>query len=113
MTPTASAPKTQSYLGPLLIIGALFFVFGFVTWVNSVLIAFFKQAFSLSTVGSNLVAFAFFISYTLMAIPSSALLKRTGFKNGMSMGLLVMAVGVAAMLLARRGAVGRAAAADD
>ena len=85
--------KTQNYFGPLLIIGALFFVFGFVTWVNSVLIAFFKQAFSLSTVGSNLVAFAFFISYTLMAIPSSALLKRTGFKNGMSMGLLVMAVG--------------------
>ncbi|RYF53532.1 MAG: glucose/galactose MFS transporter, partial [Cytophagaceae bacterium] len=58
-----------------------------------VLIAFFKQAFNLSTVGSNLVAFAFFISYTLMAIPSSALLKRTGFKNGMSIGLLVMAVG--------------------
>lgn len=85
--------KTQNYTGPLLIIGALFFVFGFVTWVNSVLIAFFKQAFNLSTVGSNLVAFAFFISYTLMAIPSSALLKRTGFKNGMSMGLLVMAVG--------------------
>ncbi|SOD79157.1 sugar MFS transporter [Spirosoma fluviale] len=92
MTPTAS-PKTQNYTGPLLIIGALFFVFGFVTWVNSVLIAFFKQAFDLSTVGSNLVAFAFFISYTLMAIPSSALLKRTGFKNGMSMGLLIMAVG--------------------
>ena len=85
--------KPQNYTGPLLIIGALFFVFGFVTWVNSVLIAFFKQAFALSTVGSNLVAFAFFISYTLMAIPSSAVLKRTGFKNGMSLGLLVMAVG--------------------
>ena len=94
MTPTATSPQTRSnYLGPLLIIGALFFVFGFVTWVNSVLIAFFKQAFNLSTVGSNLVAFAFFISYTLMAIPSSAVLKRTGFKNGMSLGLLVMAVG--------------------
>lgn len=86
-------PKSQNYTGPLLIIGALFFVFGFVTWVNSVLIAFFKQAFNLSTVGSNLVAFAFFISYTIMAIPSSAVLKRTGFKNGMSLGLLVMAVG--------------------
>ena len=98
-----SAPsKTQSYTGPLLIIGALFFVFGFVTWVNSVLIAFFKQAFSLSTVGSNLVAFAFFISYTLMAIPSSALLKRTGFKNGMSMGLLVMAVGTIIFVPAAR-----------
>ena len=95
-------PKTQNYLGPLLIIGALFFVFGFVTWVNSVLIAFFKLAFNLSTVGSNLVAFAFFISYTLMAIPSSALLKRTGFKNGMSMGLLVMAVGTIIFVPAAR-----------
>ena len=86
-------PKTQNYTGPLLIIGALFFVFGFVTWVNSVLIAFFKQAFSLTSFQSTLVAFAFFISYTLMAIPSSALLKRTGFKNGMSLGLLTMAIG--------------------
>lgn len=92
MTPTAP-PKTQNYVGPLLIIGALFFIFGFVTWVNSVLIAFFKQAFSLTSFQSTLVAFAFFISYTIMAIPSSALLKRTGFKNGMSLGLLTMAVG--------------------
>lgn len=97
-----TAPKTQNYTGPLLIIGALFFVFGFVTWVNSVLIAFFKQAFNLSTVGSNLVAFAFFISYTLMAIPSSAVLKRTGFKNGMSLGLLVMAVGTLIFVPAAR-----------
>ncbi|UHG89196.1 sugar MFS transporter [Spirosoma oryzicola] len=94
MTPTATPPQVRpNYTIPLIIIGALFFIFGFVTWVNSVLIAFFKQAFNLSTVGSNLVAFAFFISYTLMAIPSSALLKKTGFKNGMSLGLLVMAVG--------------------
>ncbi|GAB3640018.1 sugar MFS transporter [Spirosoma arcticum] len=98
----SAPPKTRSYTGPLLIIGALFFVFGFVTWVNSVLIAFFKQAFNLSTVGSNLVAFAFFISYTMMAIPSSALLKRTGFKNGMSMGLLVMAVGTIIFVPAAR-----------
>ena len=98
----SAPPKSQNYVGPLLIIGALFFVFGFVTWVNSVLIAFFKQAFNLSTVGSNLVAFAFFISYTLMAIPSSALLKRTGFKNGMSLGLLVMAVGTIIFVPAAR-----------
>lgn len=94
MTPTATPSQVRpNYTIPLLIIGALFFIFGFVTWVNSVLIAFFKQAFNLSTVGSNLVAFAFFISYTLMAIPSSAVLKKTGFKNGMSLGLLVMAIG--------------------
>jgi MFS transporter, FHS family, L-fucose permease len=89
----SAPPKSQNYLGPLLIIGALFFVFGFVTWVNSVLIAFFKQAFALSTTGANLVAFAFFISYTVMAIPSSWVLGKTGFKNGMSLGLLVMAAG--------------------
>ncbi|MBC7572057.1 MAG: sugar MFS transporter [Spirosoma sp.] len=88
-----SPPKPQNYTGPLLIIGALFFVFGFVTWVNSVLITFFKQAFNLSSFQSTLVAFAFFISYTVMAIPSSAVLKRTGFKNGMSLGLVTMAVG--------------------
>jgi FHS family L-fucose permease-like MFS transporter len=93
MTPTATQNSTKSFLGPLLIVGMLFFIFGFVTWVNGVLIAFFKQAFQLSTVGSNLVAFAFFISYTLMAIPSSILLKKTGFKNGMSLGLIVMACG--------------------
>jgi FHS family L-fucose permease-like MFS transporter len=94
MTPTAPPSQVRpNYTIPLLIVGALFFIFGFVTWVNSVLIAFFKQAFNLSTVGSNLVAFSFFISYTLMAIPSSAVLKKTGFKNGMSLGLLVMAVG--------------------
>ncbi|MGA0558675.1 sugar MFS transporter [Larkinella sp. VNQ87] len=93
MTPTATQNSTKSYLGPLLIVGMLFFIFGFVTWVNGVLIAFFKQAFQLSTVGSNLVAFAFFISYTLMAIPSSWLLRKTGFKNGMSVGLIIMAVG--------------------
>ncbi|MGM9511346.1 sugar MFS transporter [Larkinella sp. GY13] len=93
MTPTATRNSTNSYLGPLLIVGMLFFIFGFVTWVNGVLITFFKQAFQLSTVGSNLVVSAFFISYTLMAIPSSWLLKKTGFKNGMSLGLIIMAIG--------------------
>ncbi len=85
--------KPQSYLGPLIIIGVLFFIFGFVTWVNSVLIVFFKNAFQLSTFSSNLVATSFFISYALMAIPSSWLLKKTGFKMGMSFGLVTMAVG--------------------
>lgn len=89
----AQPGKSQSYLVPLLIIGVLFFIFGFVTWVNSVLIVFFKEAFQLSTFSSNLVAFAFFISYALMAIPSSWVLKKTGFKNGMSFGLITMAVG--------------------
>jgi FHS family L-fucose permease-like MFS transporter len=79
--------------GPLIMIGILFFVFGFVTWVNSVLIAFFKDAFQLNNFQSLLVTSAFFISYFVMAIPSSWVLAKTGFKNGMSFGLLAMAMG--------------------
>ncbi len=78
---------------PLIIIGILFFVFGFVTWVNSVLIAFFKKAFDLNNFQSLLVTFAFFISYFVMAIPSSWVIKRTGYKNGMALGLVAMAIG--------------------
>ena len=88
-------PMTQAKQsnGPLIMIGILFFVFGFVTWVNSVLIAFFKDAFQLNNFQSLLVTSAFFISYFVMAIPSSWVLAKTGFKNGMSFGLLAMAVG--------------------
>lgn len=87
--------KKNSYLGPLFIIGILFFVMGFVTWVNGTLITFFKKAFTLDNTSSYLVTFAFFISYTVMAIPCSMVLKKTGFKNGMSLALIVMALGTA------------------
>lgn len=85
--------ENKNYTGPLIIIGLLFFVFGFVTWVNGTLISFFKSAFGLSNANSYLVTFAFFISYTIMAIPSSYVLKKVGFKTGMSIGLAIMAVG--------------------
>jgi FHS family L-fucose permease-like MFS transporter len=80
-------------LNPLVIIGALFFIFGFVTWVSSVLIPYLQIACELNNFQAYLVAFAFYISYFVMAIPSSALLKVTGFKNGMSLGLLLVAAG--------------------
>jgi glucose/galactose transporter len=85
--------KTSNPTSSLIIIGLLFFIFGFVTWVNSILIAFFKNTFQLTNFQSYLVTFAFFISYTVMALPASAVLKKTGFKRGMSLGLAVMAVG--------------------
>lgn len=80
-------------LNPLVIIGALFFIFGFVTWVSSVLIPYLQIACELNNFQAYLVAFAFYISYFVMAIPSSALLKVTGFKNGMALGLLLVATG--------------------
>ena len=78
---------------PIVIIGALFFVFGFVTWLGSVLIPYFKIACELNNFESYLVAFAFYISYLVMAIPSARILSFTGYKKGMSLGLLIMAGG--------------------
>ena len=77
----------------IVIIGVLFFIFGFVTWLNSVLIPFLKTASQLNNFESYLVAFASYISYFVMAIPSAKVLEKTGFKKGMGLGLIVMAVG--------------------
>jgi MFS transporter, FHS family, L-fucose permease len=86
--------QQKSYALPMIIIGALFFIFGFVTWVNGTLIPYLKIACQLETdLESYLVATAFFIAYTVMAIPAAMVLKRTGYKKGMSIGLFVMAIG--------------------
>ena len=85
--------QSSSNLGPTLIIGGLFFVFGFVTWLNSTLVQYLRIACQLTTFQSLFVTFAFYISYFIMALPASALLRKTGFKNGMMVGLLIMAVG--------------------
>ncbi len=85
--------ERKNYVFSLSIIGLLYFVFGFVTWLNSLLIPFLKTACRLPDAQAYWVTFAFYISYFVMAIPSSAILKRTGFAKGMSLGLLVMAVG--------------------
>ena len=83
----------KSYVFPMIIIGALFFIFGFVTWLNSVLIPFLKQACQLTDFQAYFVTLFFYSPYFIMAIPSSGILKKTGFARGMSLGLFVMAVG--------------------
>jgi len=77
----------------MIIIGALFFVFGFVTWLNGILIPYLQIACDLSDFQAMFVAFAFYIAYTIMALPSAWVIKKLGFKNGMMVGLWVMAVG--------------------
>lgn len=83
----------RSYATSLFLIGCLFFIFGFITWLNGTLIPFLKTTCQLNNQQASLVTFAFFISYFVMAIPSSYILKRTGFKKGMSLGLVIMAIG--------------------
>ena len=91
----SNASAQPHYLGSIAIIGALFFVFGFVTWLNGPLITFAQLAFDLDEVGAFLVPMAFYLSYFFLAVPSSAILRRTGMKRGMALGLLVMAIGAA------------------
>ncbi|MBQ6754247.1 MAG: sugar MFS transporter [Bacteroidales bacterium] len=85
--------KKNNYFFNLTIIGILYFVFGFITWLNNQLIPFLKTACQLSDTQAYLVTFAFYISYFVMALPSAGILKKTGFAKGMSFGLLVMALG--------------------
>lgn len=75
------------------IIALLFFIFGFTTWINAILIPYFKIACELNNVQSLLVAFAFYIAYFVMAIPAAYLLKRVGFKKGIMIGFWVMSLG--------------------
>jgi len=71
----------------------LFFVFGFVTWVNAILIPYFKIGCELNNFQSYLVAFAFYISYLVMSVPAGYLLRIIGFKKGMMAGFWIMALG--------------------
>lgn len=75
------------------IIALLFFIFGFLSWINAILIPYFKMAFDLTHFQSYLVAFAFYIAYFVMSVPSSYLLKSQGFKKGMMVGFIALALG--------------------
>jgi FHS family L-fucose permease-like MFS transporter len=77
----------------IMIIGFMFFIFGLMSWVNAILIPYFKIACELTNFKAYLVTFAFYISYFIMSVPSSFLLKSVGFKKGMMIGFFTMAVG--------------------
>ena len=77
----------------IIIIGALFFIFGFVTWLNSLLIPYLEIACELTKFQSFFVTFAFYIAYVVMAPLSTRTLTKLGFKKGMSVALVIMAFG--------------------
>jgi FHS family L-fucose permease-like MFS transporter len=77
----------------IVIIASLFFIFGFVTWINGALIPFMKTINELTDAQSYLVASASYISFVVMALPASYILNKIGYKKGMSLGLIIMAIG--------------------
>ncbi len=77
----------------LVLMAVLFALFGFVTWLNGVLIPFLKIMCQLTTFEALLVTFAFYIAYFVMALPSARVLRRTGYQRGLVYGIWIMAAG--------------------
>lgn len=86
-------PAQQSSLFPILCIGLLFFIFGFVTWLNGALIPFLQMVCELSEIEALFIAFCFYVAYVVMALPMARILEHTGYQKGMSLGLLLIAAG--------------------
>jgi len=93
MSTTPTAEDRKNYIMSITIIGVLFFIFGFITWLNGTLIPFLKISCELNNVQAYFVTLAFYIAYFFMAPPSSWVLHKVGFKNGMALGLFVIALG--------------------
>jgi FHS family L-fucose permease-like MFS transporter len=92
-TSNSSGSTGRNYIMSISIIGVLYFIFGFVTWLNGSLMPFLQTACELTPFEASLVVLAFYIAYFVMALPSSFVLKKTGYKNGVFIGLLIMSVG--------------------
>lgn len=84
-------PRQVTYA--VMILASLFFIFGFTTWINSILIPYFKIGCELNNFQAMLVAFAFYIAYLVMSVPAAYLLDKVGFKKGIMIGLWIMALG--------------------
>ncbi|GAA4892244.1 sugar MFS transporter [Flaviramulus aquimarinus] len=93
MSNTQEKSSKNSTLIPIIIIAGLFFIFGFVTWINGALIPFMKTINELTDAQSYLVASASYISFVVMALPASYIINKIGYRKGMSLGLIIMALG--------------------
>src|ERR1700733_2309889 len=91
---TTSAPGTgQNYTVPLATVTTLFFMWGFLTCLNDILVPHLKSIFDLNYSQAMLIQFAFFSAYFLFSIPWSRFVNRIGYHWSMVVGLLTMACG--------------------
>jgi len=90
--PVSSLSQRDTQIS-ILLIGVMFFIFGFVSWANSILIPYFKIACELNNFQAYLVTFAFYISYFIMSVPASYVLRSIGFKKGIMLGFWIMSIG--------------------
>src|SRR5215471_14018863 len=84
---------TQNYARPLAVVTTLFFMWGFLTCLNDILVPHLKSIFDLNYAQVMLVQFAFFSAYFLFSIPSARIIDWIGYQRSMVLGLLTMGVG--------------------
>ncbi len=82
--------KKQSNALPMIIVAGLFFILGFATWLNGSLMPYLQQILQLTPFQASLILFSFYIAVTFTALPSAAIIRRVGYKNGMALGMATM-----------------------
>jgi FHS family L-fucose permease-like MFS transporter len=87
------ARAKNPYFGALSLLTSLFFIWGFITCLNDILIPHLKSVFTLNYTQAMLIQFCFFAAYFLVSIPSGAIVKKIGYKRGIIIGLTVTGVG--------------------
>src|SRR5713101_4783684 len=92
-SPTTVSETSTTYTGALAIVTSLFFMWGFVTVLNDILVPHLKAIFDLSYTKVMLIQFAFFSAYFIFSIPSAKLIDWVGYKRTMVIGLMTMGVG--------------------
>ena len=92
-TTSSDAGTKTNYLAPLAVLTTLFFMWGFLTCLNDIIIPHLKGVFELNYAQAMMVQFAFFTAYFVVSLPSGALVKRVGYKTGIIIGLLIAAGG--------------------
>lgn len=90
---SGSIPTTANYRLPLIVVTLLFFMWGFLTCLNDILIPHLKALFDLTYTQSALIQFTFFTAYFVMSIPAGKVISRFGYQKGIVIGLLGAALG--------------------
>jgi FHS family L-fucose permease-like MFS transporter len=90
---SASSASGQSYAAPLATVTTLFFMWGFLTCLNDILVPHLKPIFDLDYTRVMLIQFAFFGAYFLFSIPSAKIIDAIGYQRSMVVGLLTMGIG--------------------
>lgn len=88
--PAPGANSKSAFL-PLAMIAGMFFIFGFVTWLNGSLMPYLEVVLALTPFQASFILFSFYIAVTVFSLPSSWIIRKVGYKNGMAIGLATMA----------------------